>query len=130
MFGTNTVVTNGGKSLAISQLAGTTSTPPKYIGFGVGAESAARTASVTDTALSTEVEARDASPTVSIGTTNITNDTFQTSSLITLTSARTINELGLFTATSGGTMAFSATFPVISLGTGDKIQFTAKIIGA
>lgn len=125
-FGTATVLTNTGKALTASQVNGTTSTPPKYIGIGTGATGAARTAVVGDTALTTEVETR-ANGTNSVVTTSVTNDTFQTIGTITATAGRAIDEAGTFTAASAGTMAISATFPVVNLLTGDSLQITAKI---
>lgn len=125
-FGTATVLTNAGKALSASQLNGTTSTPPKYIGIGTGATGAARTAVAADTALSTEVETR-ATGTNTVVTTSVANDTFQTVGTITCTStAKAIDEAGLFTAASGGTMFLSATFAVINLQVGDSLQITGK----
>lgn len=125
-FGTATVLTNGGKGLTATQVNGSTSTPPKFIGIGVGATGAARTAVAADTALSTEVETR-ANGTNTTVTTTVTNDTFQTVGTITATASRAVDEAGLFSASSAGTMALSATFPVVNLLTGDSIQITGKI---
>ena len=126
-FGTATVITTVGKALVASQVNGTTATPPKYIGIGTGATGAARTAVVGDTALSTEVETR-ATGTNTIVTTTTANDTFQTVGTITATAGRAIDEAGLFTASTAGTMVVSATFPVVNLLTSDQLQITGKII--
>lgn len=125
-FGTATVLTNNGRALTASQVNGTTSTPPKFIGIGTGATVAARTAVFGDIALSTEVGPR-ATGINTTQTTSFANDTFQTVGTITATSAMAIDEAGLFTAVSGGVMAVSATFGVITLANGDSIQITAKI---
>lgn len=129
-FGTATVLTNYGKGLSATQVAGTTATPPKYIAIGTGATGAARTASAGDTALSTEYTgAARATGTVSTVTTLQTNDTFQTVGTITAGTALAVDEAGLFTVvtSSTGTICMSATFPVVNLLSGDSIQITAKI---
>lgn len=129
-FGTATVLTNTGKALSASQVAGTTSTPPKYIALGSGATGGARTAVVADTVLTTEYTgAARATGTVSIVTTTQTGDTFQTAGTITAAGTVAVDEAGLFTVltSSTGSMAVSATFPVVTLLAGDSILITAKI---
>ena len=71
-FGTATVVTSVGKGIAAKRMIGGTPTQvePNYIGIGVGATGAARTAAVGDTALSTAVEARVAGTSTTVTTTN------------------------------------------------------------
>lgn len=128
-FGTGTVVTTKGKAFLADRLQTTPTTytnSPKYCAMGVGATAAARTAAVGDTALSSEVESRT-SGTTSNTTTTTTGDTFQVVGTITATATRSVDEFGLFDASAAGNMAFSATFPVVSLSSGDGIQFTAKI---
>jgi hypothetical protein len=129
-FGTANVLTNYGKGVSATQVAGTTSTPPKYIAIGTGATSAARTAAVGDTGLSTEYTAvARATGVASTVTTLQTNDTFQTVGTITVAGNVAIDEAGLFTVvtSSTGTMCMSSTFPAVNLLTGDSIQITAKI---
>lgn len=128
VFGTATVVTNRGKAMAADRIRttpGTFTNPPKFIAIGVGATGAARTAAVTDTALSTEVETR-ASGTESVVTTTVTSDTYQAVGTITATAARSVDESGTFDASTVGNMAESATFPVVSLAIGDSLQLTWK----
>jgi len=120
-FGPATILTTLGKNLTASQVAGTTLTPPKYIAIGTGATAAARTALFSDTVLSTEIGTR------MTGTATATADTFQTVGTYTATGAVALDEAGLFTASTSGSMAVSSTFPVISLANGDSIQITAKI---
>ena len=79
-----------------------------------------------DTALSTEVETR-ATGTESVVTTTVTGDTYQVAGTITATASRSVDEMGLFDASSSGNMGFSATLAVISLASGDSIAWTAKI---
>jgi hypothetical protein len=104
----------------------TTRNPPKFIGMGVGATGAARTAAVTDTALSTEVETR-ATGTESIATVSVTSDTYQIVGTITATAARVVDEAGSFDASTVGNMATSFTFAVVNLNNGDSIQFTIRL---
>lgn len=127
-FGTATVVTNIGKAMFADRLgaAATYTVSPHFCAMGVGATGAARTASVTDTALSTEVETRTAG-TVSVQTTSVTGDTYQVTGTITATAGRSVDEFGLFDHSTSTSMGFSATFTVVSLSSGDSIAFTAKI---
>lgn len=128
-FGTGTVVTNKGKAMLADRLRTTPATytvAPKFMAMGVGATGAARTAAVTDTALSSEVETRTTG-TESVVTTSVTGDTEQVLGTITATGARNVDEFGLFDASTVGNMGFSATFPVIALASTESIQFTAKI---
>jgi hypothetical protein len=128
-FGTGTVVTTKGKAFLADRLQTTPTTytvSPKFCAMGVGATSAARTAAAADTALSSEVETRTTGTTSNV-TTTTTNDSYQCVGTITATAGRSVDEFGLFDASSVGNMAFSATFPVVSLSSGDGIQFTAKI---
>jgi hypothetical protein len=128
-FGTATVVTNKGKAMLADRVRttpATYSTSPKYCAMGTGATGAARTAVAADTALSTEVETRT-SGTESTVTTTQTGDTNQVAGTVTATTSRSIDEAGLFDASSTGNMYTSATFAVVSLNNGDSIAFTWKV---
>lgn len=126
-FGTATVVTNVGKGIAAKRHIGTTpaQAEPNYIGIGVGATGAARTAAAADTALSTPVESRVAG-TSSTVTTSQTNDTYQTVGTITASAPRAVDEAATFDASTSGNMDISATFAVVNLGSGDSLQLTMK----
>lgn len=127
-FGTATVVTNKGKAMLADRLRttpGTYTNSPKYIGMGIGATGAARTAAAADTALTTEVETRVAG-TESVVTTSVTGDTNQVTGTQTATATRAIDEAGTFDASSVGNMNLSATFPVVNLANGDQIAWTWK----
>lgn len=127
-FAEAVVVTNKGKAMAADRqnVAATYTTVPKYCAIGTGATGAARTAVVTDTALTTEVETR-ATGVVSIVTTSVTGDTFQVTGTINITATRAIDEHGVFDQSAlGGNMAFSATKNVINLNNGDSITPTWK----
>lgn len=126
-FGTATVITNAGKGIAAKRLVGATPSQaePKYIGIGVGATGAARTAVAADTALSSAVESRTTG-TPSTVTTTQTDDTYQVVGSVTATAARSVDEAGLFDASSSGNLFMSATFAVISLANGDSLTLTMK----
>lgn len=127
-FGVATVITNAGKAILAKRLIGSTPSQaePNYSGIGVGATGAARTAAVADTALSTAAESRVAGTSSNV-TTGVTNDSYQVVATHTATAARSVDEAGLFDASTAGNMFLSATFNVISLATGDSLQLTYKV---
>lgn len=98
----NLVVTAGKAQLAL--LAGDASaTPFTYIELGtsstaVSVGQTALQAAITDTGL------QRASATVSRTTTSVTNDTLSLVKVFTATGAKTIEEIGIFNASSAGTM--------------------------
>ena len=129
-FATGTTVTNAGKAIIAKRLTGGASpsqVEPKFQGIGVGATGAARTAAAGDTALSTEVETRASTNNGSTVTTTQTNDTYQCIQTTTATASRSVDEAGLFDASSAGNMFVSATFAVVSLASGDSLQLTWKV---
>lgn len=130
-FSTATVVTTIGKAIAAKRHIGATpaQAEPNYIGIGVGATGAARTAVVGDTALSTAVESRVAGTSTNV-TTTTTNDTYQTVATITASATRAVDEAGTFDASTAGQMDISATFPVVNLASGDSLQLTIKKVFA
>jgi hypothetical protein len=126
-FGTATVITTVGKSIAAKRLIGATPAQlePNYVGLGTGATAAARTAVVADVALSVAAEARVAGASTNV-TTTTANDTYQVVSTIPITATRAIDEAGMFDALVAGQMFMSGTFPVINLAAGDSLQLTCK----
>lgn len=130
-FGTATICTTVGKGIAAKRHIGTTpaQAEPNYVGMGVGATGAARTAAVGDTALSTAVESRVAGTSSNV-TTTTTNDTYQTVATITATATRAVDEAGTFDASTSGNMDISATFAVVNLANGDSLQLTVKKVFA
>jgi len=125
-FGTATVFTNNGRAIVTNRIIGA-GTEPRWIGLGVGATGAARTAAVADTALSSELSEGRAVGTGTRVTTSVTNDTYQTVGTITASGSRAIDEAATFDALSAGGIAISATFPVVNLLSGDSLQITAKV---
>lgn len=131
-FGAGSVITTIGKAIYADRVRttpGTYTNAPKFVAIGVGATGADRTAAVGDTALSTEVETRT-SGTESLQTTTLTNDTYRVVGTVTATSARVVDEAGLFDASSTGNMFASATFAVINLASGDSLTLTFNNKGA
>lgn len=129
-FAVATVLTNKGKAGFAERARltpATYTTPPKWIGIGVGATGAARTAVAADTALSTEVETR-AAGTESVVTTTQTGDTYQTLGTVSITNTRAVDESGMFDQLAlGGNMYTSATLNIINLLNGDSLQLTWKV---
>lgn len=137
-FGIATLVTNLGKAYIADRL----STGPltyatcslRWGAIGKGATGAARTAVVTDVALSCEMNNARTCGTESLVTTTVTNDTYQNVGIFTASSAsssgsQAVDEAGLFVGTSsgGGVMITTATFNVINLSPGDSLTNTWKL---
>lgn len=126
-FGTATVCTTVGKAIAAKRHIGSTPSQaePLYVGIGVGATGATRTAAVGDTALSTAVESRTAGTSSNVTVTN-TNDAYQVVGTVTATATRAVDEAGTFDASTSGQMDISATFAVVNLAIGDSLQLTFR----
>src|SRR5437588_767224 len=121
-----TVVTNVSRAKLIGYLNGTTFTAPTYVGHGTGAG----TAAVGDTTVATESTDTRVAGTVSIVTTNFSNDSLQVVATLTNATggAETITNAGLFDAISSGNMHLKGDFTGEALNNGDKIQYTMKYI--
>ena len=125
------VVTNKGKAMFADRLRtspATYTTSPKYVAMGTGATGASHDAAATDTAFQTEVETR-ATGTESTVTTTNTGDTYQVVGTQTATAPRTVDEVGLFDASTTGNMFVYGTLRgvTISLATSDSLAQTWKI---
>lgn len=125
------VVTNKGKSMFADRLRtspATYTTSPKFVAQGTGATGASHDAAAADTAFQTEVDTR-ATGTESTVTTTVTGDTYQVVGTITAGSARTIDEVGLFDASTTGNMFVYGTLRsvTISLASGDSLQQTWQV---
>jgi hypothetical protein len=129
-FGTATILTNVGKGIVAKRLIGATPAQitPNFQAIGTGATGAARTAVAADTALTTEVETRVNTNAFTTITTTQTNDTAQCIQTTTCTADRSVDEAGLFDASTTGNMFISATFSVVSLKLAgpDALQLTWK----
>lgn len=99
----NNIITNAGKA-QLALLAGdATATPFTYLAVGTSATAVA----ATDTTLTAEITdsgLERAVGTVSRVTTTVTNDTLQVTKTWSVTGTKTVEEVGLFNASSAGTM--------------------------
>jgi hypothetical protein len=97
------LVTNAGKA-QLALLAGdATATPFTYIAVGTSSTAVA----AADTALNAEIVDSGLSRvagTVTRITTSVTNDTYKVSTTFTATGTKTVQEVGIFNASSAGTM--------------------------
>ena len=126
-FAVAAVVTSVGKSLVAKQVSGNTTNPPKYIAYGTGSTAAAHTAVIGDTALKTEVETRGLC-TLTLATTSVTNDSVVwVGTPVAATIARSVDEYGIFDASTVGNMFFSGTQTVQPLQIGDSITYTITV---
>lgn len=101
-----------------------------YLAVGTGTSARA----VGDTTLDAEITdsglAR-ATPTVSYTTTTTTNDTVNCAKTWTASGAKTVGEIGMLNASSGGTLyEADVTSPARSLGIGDTFTGTLSIVVA
>lgn len=125
-----TYVVDGGLAIVTNRIVGS-GTEPKYIGWGTGAGTTART----DTTLFTEAlvdgtagTSDHTSGTSSRTTTNTTNDTYQVTGTRTATGSATITNAGLWDASSAGNLFLKGDFTGIGLSSGDSIAFTITAI--
>lgn len=87
-----------GLAIAVSQLTGATSTPPRFLAWGTGSTAA----TATDTGLETASAEARTSGTLTEETTTVAGDTFRVVGTITSLSTQSISELVLYTALTGG----------------------------
>jgi hypothetical protein len=125
------LITTAGKALVAGRINGSGSpAAATYIGVGVGTTGAA----IGDTALETEKlvdgttsATAHTSATVSLVTTDTTNDTAQLVATFAFTATLAITESGCFNASSTGTLLCRQTFSAINVVSGDSLQLTWKI---
>ena len=117
------VLTNNGEEWAASRLTGSgaLNIAATHGGFGTDGTAAAKG----DTALGVEVETRGAVTASIVGSGAAAVAQYVWTN--TATATRAIQEAGLFSASSGGTMFTSHNFTTINLSSGDAIQFTLQI---
>lgn len=114
-----TVLTNGGEAWAVGRLAGTLSTDGKYIGWGSGAGTSAKS----DTTLFDEETESRASGTVSVEGTGSAAK-YQVEGTLTADDSKTITNAATFTADTSGTMIMHVSWDGIDLFEDDQITFT------
>lgn len=118
-----TVFTNAGKAIVTNRLKGA-GTEPNYVAWGTGAG----TAAATDTTLFTEASEARVAGTSTQQTTTVTDDTYQVVGTMTVAGAgKTITNVGLLDASSGGNLLMKSDFTGIALNVGESIQFTQKL---
>lgn len=98
----------------------------KYVGWGTGTTTAAKTATVCENE-SAETSTTKVTGTQSQNTVTTTNDELQCIGTVTCASAtKTIANAGLFNTSTTG-MVMYGTFTAITVSIGDSIQFTFKL---
>ncbi len=119
------VLVNKGLEIITDRIKGAGGSEPKYLGFGIGIN----TATATDTVLQTPSGEARVNGTSTQETTNTTKDTYQVNGTIICTgTTKAITEVGLFDASTNGNMFMRATFSPINLNPGDGISFTIKTV--
>jgi len=119
-------ITNAGKA----RIAVRIGTDTIYLATGTGtsafsAASTALTSEITDSGLAR------ATPTVTYTTTTVTNDTVNCVKVWTVSTAKTVGEIGMLNAAASGTLyEADLTSPPRALGIGDTFTGTLKIVVA
>jgi hypothetical protein len=121
------LVTSAGKAGMASRFGGVGGEAAfTYLAVGEGSTAA----NVADTTLQTETASAGlsrANATASRTTTSVTNDTASLTYTWTVTGTKTITELGIFNATSSGTMACRTVFTGIAVSNGDQLVGTYTV---
>jgi hypothetical protein len=124
----NNLITSAGKA-AIAGLVGNTGAVTAFTYLAVGTSNTAP--AIGQTALIGEISTNSlarAAATVSRVTTTVTNDTLQLNYTWTASGSSSIEEVGIFNASSSGTMLGRALTSTKSVVSGDTLQITYKII--
>lgn len=120
------LITTAGKALVAGRINGSGSpAAATYIAVGTGTTAAA----VGDTALETELATSGlsrAAASVSLVTTDTTNDTAQLVVTFTVTGTAAVTESGALNAASTGTLLARQVFSAINVVNGDSLQITWK----
>jgi hypothetical protein len=116
------VLTDSGRADLVACLLGT-GAKAAYVNWGTSTTTPVHG----DTALGAELGTRVAA-TVTAQTSNVANDTLRAVATITATGSATVAEVGLFTASTGGTLLVHAGFTAVPVLTGDQITFTFNIV--
>lgn len=115
------LVTTAGKEASANRLGGLLSTPAwTYIALGTGSAAPA----ISDTALGSEITTGGgarASATVSLTTTDTTNDTLRLEKLFTFSGTFTVSETAVFNNSSGATMLNRALIGPYTVISGDTL---------
>lgn len=114
-----TVLTNVGEQFVCDFLSGVVSTAADYVAWGTGGGTAVKG----DTALTTESAETRVQGTKSTQGTGA-SAVYQVVATLTSLGAQTIDEAGLFTAVTVGTMVISGDHAGVLLATDDQIEYT------
>jgi len=120
-------ITNAGLALVASLIGDASAVPFTYLAVGTSttapaASQTALVAEITDTGLAR------AAGTVSRVTTTVTNDTFQITKTWTASGSKTVEEIGIFNASSSGTMLGRALTTTKTLTNNDQLVATYKVV--
>lgn len=125
-FTVDNIVTNAGKAQLALLCGDASAVPFTYIALGTSSTAV----SATDTALTAEITdsgLERATATISRTTTTVTNDTFQAVKTFTATGSKTVEEVGIFNASSGPSMLSHALTTSKSLVNGETITVTYQL---
>jgi len=114
------LITNEGKS-AVAQLIGGSFT---YVAIGSD-DGTILALDATNTALGSEVDRQ--AGTVTYETVNVTNDTVRIEATFNFSASVTVQESGVFDASSDGTMLCRQTFPALNMQDGDQLVMIWRI---
>lgn len=125
-FTVDNIVTNAGKAQLALLTGDATAVPFTYLALGTSATAVA----ATDTILTAEIVdsgLERAVGTVSRVTTTTTNDTFQATKTWTASGTKTVEEVGVFNASSAGTMLSHALTTSKAVSSGETITGTYQL---
>ena len=112
------MIVNSGLAIVTNRMR-SLGTEPRWVHWGTGV-----TAPIgADTGLQTPAPEARVEGVSSQQTTTATNDTFRVVATLVATAPISITEAGLFDASTAGNLFFRGTFPVLTLGVGDSVQF-------
>lgn len=120
------LVVNAGLAQLASLCGDSGATPFTYIELGTSSTAVAASQTALQAAITDSGLARVAA-TISRVTTTVTNDTFQATYTWTASGSKTVEEVGIFSASSGGTMLSRALTGSISLVSGNQLSITYKL---
>lgn len=125
-FTVDNLVMTVGKALITSRLGTSSAAAATYLALGSGTTAVAASQTALTTEITTSGFAR-AAATVSQTTTTTTNDTLQLTYTWTASGSVTVAEMGVFNASSSGTMLSRALLTSKSFVSGDTYQVTYKM---
>jgi hypothetical protein len=114
------LVTNAGLGEVVDALV---ASQIKWIGWGGGSGQ-----TVSDTDLDAALPENRTSGAVTVATTNTTDDTYRVAGAIAATAARTVSEVGVFSASTGASLVFYGSFNPISLNINEVVNFIVDVV--